>query len=251
MLFDDIFDKYKEASEKNEKMPKSTKVLLVIAIILLIISAVSWIFSKYKLAAIVLYAIALFLMYIIKKIVEKIDKSDIENRRFEQLKSFLAESHIYEKNAPLDFSCLDALIQDGEKILPRYKQIDFGEMIGVFSAFATGLLGAIFSFLNSSEKNSYGQIQEYCILILISYSAVAFFGIYANRILRDYINRRYDQIEKFINVLSDFKVKAIIKARTTHHKKENNTPDRYKRSFIYLTKTKSIHRGSHETRIKN
>ena len=68
MLFDDIFDKYKEASEKNEKMPKSTKVLLVIAIILLIISAVSWIFSKYKLAAIVLYAIALFLMYIIKKI---------------------------------------------------------------------------------------------------------------------------------------------------------------------------------------
>ena len=66
----------------------------------------------------------------------------------------------------------------------------------------------------------------FCIIFIFCYSAVALFGLYANRMLRDFINRRYDQIEKFINDLSDFKVKAIINTRIADHKNktENNTP---------------------------
>ena len=226
MKFDDIFNEYKKISGKNETEIKKPWGLFALIIILMVTAAIFWLFTPYKWVGFLPYAIAFLPLFRIKKIMDQIDRTELENRQFEQMESFLAENHIYDKNAPLDFLCIDALIQDGEKILPRYKKVDLGELIGVFSAFATAVLGIIFSCLNFSGKMTNEQFQDICIIFIFCYSAVALFGLYANRMLRDFINRRYDQIEKFINDLSDFKVKAIINTRIADHKNktENNTP---------------------------
>lgn len=130
MKFDDIFNEYKKISGKNETEIKKPWGLFALIIILMVTAAIFWLFTPYKWVGFLPYAIAFLPLFRIKKIMDQIDRTELENRQFEQMESFLAENHIYDKNAPLDFLCIDALIQDGEKILPRYKKVDLGELIG-------------------------------------------------------------------------------------------------------------------------
>ena len=224
MKFDDIFNEYKKISGKNETEIKKPWGLFALIIILMVTAAIFWLFTPYKWVGFLPYAIAFLPLFRIKKIMDQIDRTELENRQFGQMESFLAENHIYDKNAPLDFLCLDVLIQDGEKILPRYKHIDLGELLGVFSAFATGILGTIFNSFDFSGSETYERFRNICVMLLLCYSVVAFVGICFNRMLSDVINRKYYQIEKFINDLSDFKVKAIVNTHSDDHKTENNTP---------------------------
>ena len=129
MKFDDIFNEYKKISGKNETEIKKPWGLFALIIILMVTAAIFWLFTPYKWVGFLPYAIAFLPLFRIKKIMDQIDRTELENRQFEQMESFLAENHIYDKNAPLDFLCIDALIQDGEKILPRYKKVDLGELI--------------------------------------------------------------------------------------------------------------------------
>ena len=125
MKFDDIFNEYKKISGKNETEIKKPWGLFALIIILMVTAAIFWLFTPYKWVGFLPYAIAFLPLFRIKKIMDQIDRTELENRQFEQMESFLAENHIYDKNAPLDFLCLDVLIQDGEKILPRYYLVYF------------------------------------------------------------------------------------------------------------------------------
>ena len=253
MNFDDIFLKYKEASGKIETKSQKPWGLFTIFIITLASSAVLLLVFHLIWVSLLVFVLAVLLTLKIEKIVGNVDRTELENSQFENMKSFLSEKKIYDKSNPLDFSCLDALIQDGERILPRYKIIDSGELIGVFSAFGSALLTLIFGLFHFSEKEIHEQFLYICMFYIFSFFSVALIGISFNSMFGDFFNRNYKLREKFISDLSDFRLKAIINTRIADHKnkKENNTPDRYKRSFIYLAKTKSIHRGTHETRIKH
>ena len=150
MNFDDIFNEYKKISGKNETDIKKPWGLFALIIIFMVAAAIFWLFIPYKWVGFLPYAIAFLPLFRIKKIMDQIDRTELENRHFEQMESFLSEKNIYDKNNPLDFSCLDVLIQDGEKTLPRYKNLDIGELLGVFSAFAPSVLSIIIGFLDFS-----------------------------------------------------------------------------------------------------
>lgn len=221
MKFDDLLTDYLNESGKDNAY-NAIKKPLIVACVLMCASTFASIFIHCYCLAILLVTVAIIIIIYIGIKVKNTDRKIIEDKQYERIESILIKHDIYDINKPRDFKCFDILIQDAEKMLPRYKFIDSGEIIGVFSTFASALLCLILGFINPSKLITSNHFQNICIMLMLIFFVVAISGMSISFIFRDCVNRRYYDIEKFISDLSDFKLRAIIRLNNDSNKEKNS-----------------------------